>query len=73
VHVRVETTAPDDVAAWRRDGDTAEAREQRAREEERRTDLAGEHGIEVGLRSARGIDPYLVRAAPFRLCAHVGE
>ena len=45
--VGVEAPAPDDVAAGRRHGDAAEAREQRPGEQERRADLARELGVEA--------------------------
>ena len=66
VHVRVETPAADDVAARRRHGDAAEAREQRAGEEERRADLPRELGVEVGLLHAARVDANLVRARSTR-------
>ena len=53
VDVRVEAAAADHVAARRRHGHPAEAREQRPGEQERGADLARELGVEVGLARRR--------------------
>ena len=49
VEVRVEAPAADDVAAGRRHAHAAEAREQRAGEQERRADALGELAVDDGV------------------------
>ena len=61
VDVRVEPAAPDHVAAGRRDAHPAEAREQRAGEQERRAHPAAELRVELGLGDLGGVDADLVR------------
>ena len=53
VDVRIEAAAADHVAAGRRHGRAAEAREQRAGEQERGADAAAELLVELGLVDAR--------------------
>ena len=50
VEVRVEAAAADDVAAGRRHQGGAEARQQRAGEQEGRADALGEVGVDLGAR-----------------------
>ena len=73
VDVGVEPPAADHVAARRRHDGAAEARQQRAGEQERGADLAAEVGVELGLRDAGAVDAHLVRARPGRVGAEVGE
>ena len=73
VDVRVETPAADDVAARRRHGDRAEAREQRpARRNDARISRASSASRSVFAHSAR-VDADLVRAGPLDVRTEVGE
>ena len=71
--VRIQPPAPDHVAARRWHPYAPEARQERAGEQERRTDLPAEIGVEVGLVDAARIDPYLVRPGPLGVRADVDE
>ena len=66
VDVRVEPAPPDHVAAGRRHGRAAEAREQRAGEQERGADAAAQLLVELGLVHAGRVDPDLVLARATR-------
>ena len=73
VDVRVEPAPPDHVAAGRRHGRAAEAREQRAGEQERGADAAAQLLVELGLVHADGVDPDLVLAEPLGVGADVDQ
>ena len=73
VDVGVEPPAADHVAARRRHDGPAEARQQRAGEQEGGADLAAEVGVELGLRDAGAVDADLVRPGPDGVGAEVGE
>ena len=73
VDVGVEPPAPDHVAARRRHDGAAEARQERAGEQERRANLAAEVGVELGLRDPGAVDAHLVRPGPHCIGAEVGE
>ena len=64
VDVRVQSPPADDVTAGRRHGHAAEAREQRAGEQERSADLAAELRIEIRLADATRVDADLVPIRP---------
>ena len=73
VDVRIEPAAPDHVAAGGRHRHPPEAGQERAGEQERRTDLPAEIGVEIGLDDPARIDPDLVRPGPLGVCADVDE
>jgi hypothetical protein len=73
VDVRVEAAAADHVAAGRRHGRAAEAREQWAGEQERGADPAAQLRVELGLVRACGVDPDDVLADPLGVGADVGQ
>ena len=64
VDVRIEPATADHVAARRRHARPAEAREQRAGEEERRADPFREHRIDLVRRESLRLDANLVGAGP---------
>ena len=73
VNVRVEAPAPDHVTAGRRHAHAAEAREQRAGEQERGADAAAELLVELRLVHARRVDRDLVLPGPLDIGADVDE
>ncbi len=66
VDVRIEPATADHVASGRRHRHAPETREKRPGEQERRTDLPAEIGVEIGLVDPARIDPDLVRPGPAR-------
>ena len=71
--VDVEPPASDHVAARRRQRRSAEARDQRTGEEERRADARRQARVDLGLRHVRPSTRHLVRADPLDLGAEVVE
>ena len=64
VDVRIEPAPADHVAARRRHACAAESRQQRAGEQERRSDPLGENRVDLGRRQPTRIDAHLVRPGP---------
>ena len=73
VDVRVEPAAADHVAAGRRHLGAAEARQQRAGEQERRADAARELLVHLVGGEVGGLDAHLVRAEPVDVGAELVE
>jgi hypothetical protein len=73
VDVRVESPPPDHVAARRRQHGTAEAREQRAGEQERGADALGEQRVQLDLAHVGGLHAHFVRPRPVDLDSEVGD
>jgi hypothetical protein len=71
--VRVEAASPDHVSARRRHRRLAEAREQRAGQQERRPDLRAERDVGRVLVDAARVDVHLVRSGPARVGAEIAE
>ncbi len=71
VDVGVQASAADHVPSRRGHDHAAEAREQRAGEQERCADLPAQVGVEIGLRDPRGIDADVVRPRPLGVRADV--
>ena len=69
VEVRVEAPPADEVAARRRHPRLAEARQQRAGEQERGADPRGQLLVDLGVRDGVGLEAKLVVAAPVGLHA----
>ena len=73
VEVRVQAAAADHVAAGRRHQRGAEARQQRARDQEGRADRLGQPGVDVGLAGAAAAQGDRVLAAALDANAEIGQ